>query len=55
MEDAASLDPVILRSLDSIHLASARYLGTSLDSMIFYDHTLAEAAKELGFSVLAPE
>ena len=55
LKDAASLDPIFLRSLDAIHLASARYLGTSLDSMIVYDRTMAEAAKELGFSVLAPE
>ncbi len=55
LKDAAALDPVFLRSLDAIHLASARYLGTSLDSMIVYDRTMAEAAKELGFSVLAPK
>ena len=55
LKDAAALDPVFLRSLDAILLASARYLGTSLDSMIVYDRTMAEAAKELGFSVLAPK
>ena len=55
LDDDATLEPTSLRSLDALHLASARYLGTALDSMIIYDRTLAAAARGLGLSVLAPK
>jgi predicted nucleic acid-binding protein len=36
-QSAATLDPVELRTLDAIHLASALTLGNDLEAMITYD------------------
>lgn len=43
-----------LRSLEAIHLASARLLGTELDAVVTYDERLAAAARAVGFYVLTP-
>jgi uncharacterized protein len=43
-----------LRSLDAIHLATARLLGPDLDALITYDNRLASAATEAGLAVLSP-
>lgn len=43
-----------LRSLDAIHLASARVLGPDLDTLVTYDDRLATAAKEAGMAVTSP-
>ena len=51
LRDAARL-PGRLRSLDAIHLASALAIGA--ESMLVYDHRLAEAAASAGLAVLAP-
>lgn len=51
---AAELEPVLLRSLDAIHLATARLLGDEVRRLITYDDRMAEAAAGLGFSVLRP-
>lgn len=53
-EAAGRLDPPLLRTLDSIHLATALELGDELDAMVTYDDRLAEAAKVNGISVTAP-
>lgn len=53
-ERAAGLEPVGLRSLDAIHLASALVLGDELDAFITYDARQADAARSLGFAVAAP-
>jgi predicted nucleic acid-binding protein len=52
--DAASLTPTALRSLDAIHLASARALLGDLDAFITYDTRLALAAEDAGLPVLTP-
>jgi predicted nucleic acid-binding protein len=44
----------LLRSLDAIHLATARLLGPELTALITYDERLAKAAADAGMSVLAP-
>jgi predicted nucleic acid-binding protein len=44
----------VLRSLDAIHLATARLLGSDLDALVTYDNRLASAATEAGLAVLAP-
>jgi hypothetical protein len=47
----------LLRSLDAVHLATARFLvssGTPVDAFISYDQRLAEFAAAEGFAVLAP-
>ena len=43
-----------LRSLDAIHLATARLLGPDLDALVTYDIRLASAATDAGIAVLAP-
>lgn len=52
LADAAALASVRLRSLDAIHLASARAIPT--DQFITYDERLAEAAREQGMTVVQP-
>jgi predicted nucleic acid-binding protein len=44
----------MLRSLDAIHLATARILGPELTALLTYDDRLAKAAADAGISVLAP-
>lgn len=43
-----------LRSLDAIHLATARMLGPELTGLLTYDERLAAAAKDAGIEVIAP-
>jgi predicted nucleic acid-binding protein len=52
--EAGSLLPVELRSLDAIHLATVRQLGTSLRRLVTYDGRLAAAAAALGIATIAP-
>jgi predicted nucleic acid-binding protein len=53
--DAAMNEPDrMLRSLDAIHLATARVLGPDLDGLATYDDRLATAAKDAGISVVEP-
>ncbi len=54
LDDAAQLDPLILRSLDAIHLAAAKSLGASLGSVLTYDRRMARAAREMGLPVESP-
>ena len=51
---AGELLPLTLRSLDAIHLATARLLGGSLARVITYDARMAPAARALGFTVTSP-
>jgi len=51
---AARLDPVGLRTLDAVHLASALDLGDELEGLVTYDERLAEAARSNGVPVFAP-
>lgn len=52
---AVAVQPSHLRSLDAIHLASARSLGADLGMMVVYDERLAEAARDAGLPVAAPD
>lgn len=54
LDRAAALEPVTLRALDAIHLASALSLEDDLDAMVVYDRRLAEAASSSHVRVLAP-
>jgi hypothetical protein len=54
LDRAAELEPVTLRSLDAIHLASALSLEEALGSVVTYDVRLAEAATAAGLDVRAP-
>ncbi|MDQ3400149.1 MAG: type II toxin-antitoxin system VapC family toxin [Chloroflexota bacterium] len=50
---AARLDPPSLRTLDSIHLATALSVDP-LDGFVTYDDRLSQAANVAGLSVFAP-
>jgi predicted nucleic acid-binding protein len=49
---AGLLAGVHLRSLDALHLAAA--MRTGADHLVTYDHRMADSARSLGLSVLAP-
>jgi predicted nucleic acid-binding protein len=48
------MQPAQLRSLDAIHLASARHLGAAVEQIVTYDERMAHAAKAAGWSVASP-
>ncbi|MGI8425311.1 MAG: type II toxin-antitoxin system VapC family toxin [Actinomycetota bacterium] len=52
---AGTLMPPELRSLDAIHLATARLLGSDLARFVAYDDRLRSAASDAGWKVFAPE
>lgn len=51
---AAELEPVTLRTLDAVHLASALVLDDRLDALISYDDRLLDAAREAGVRTERP-
>jgi len=52
---AAMLEPDPgLRSLDAIHLATARLLGSEVTALLTYDDRLAAAARDAGIPVESP-
>lgn len=51
---AARLQPLTLRSLDAIHIASALALQGALEAMVTYDARMAEAARQAGLTVVSP-
>jgi predicted nucleic acid-binding protein len=53
-ERAAILEPDVLRSLDSLHLAAALEMGDELEGIVTYDRRLAGGAVALGLNVFAP-
>lgn len=54
LAEAASLQPVGLRSLDALHLATALSVGDEIGSFITYDQRLADAASGQGLNVIRP-
>lgn len=54
LNEAATLLPADIRSLDAIHLATASRLGRDLGPIVTYDDRMAEAARQLGHRVVAP-
>ena len=54
LDAAARLLPAELRSLDAIHLETARRLGASLARVVTYDERMFEAARAMGWTVAAP-
>ncbi len=54
LSEAGRLQPAELRSLDAIHLATARRLGATLKRIVTYDARMAEAARAMGLSVVSP-
>ncbi len=53
-EQAGRLEPIALRSLDALHLASALDLGDDLDGFITYDERLARGAEANAITVVSP-
>jgi predicted nucleic acid-binding protein len=51
---AGSLLPEDVRTLDAIHLATARQLGDDLARVVTYDTRMQAAAEVLGLDVAAP-
>jgi len=51
---AGTLLPTEVRSLDSIHLATAARVGSDLREFVTYDDRLAAAARAIGYRVSAP-
>ena len=54
LSEAGRMTPVELRSLDAIHLASARQLGSSVRLIVTYDERMADAARASGWAVSSP-
>lgn len=53
-EEAARLDPAVLRTLDAVHLAAALTLQDDLDGVVTYDQRFADACIAQGVPVLMP-
>jgi uncharacterized protein len=54
LDEAATLLPADIRSLDGIHLATASRLGRDLGQIVTYDERMAAVARQLGHRVVAP-
>jgi uncharacterized protein len=54
LNEAASLDPAGLRSLDALHLATALGIRDEIGAFVTYDQRLADAAGERGLNVVRP-
>jgi predicted nucleic acid-binding protein len=51
---AGVLEPVELRTLDAIHLATAALFEESLGGLVSYDPRMLEAARSMGWAVVMP-
>jgi len=51
---AGVLLPSDMRSLDAIHLATAKQLGQDLGQIVTYDEKMLDSARQLGFKVASP-
>jgi hypothetical protein len=51
---AGVLEPMELRMLDAIHLATAALFEDSLGGLISYDPRMLEAARSMGWFAMAP-
>jgi predicted nucleic acid-binding protein len=54
LEHAGSLEPLTLRTLDAIHLATALELGADLSALVAYDARLLAAAAAAAVPTLSP-
>lgn len=54
LNEAGVLQPPELRSLDAIHLVTARHLGSDLSHIVTYDDRMLEGANLLGLRALSP-
>jgi predicted nucleic acid-binding protein len=54
LDEATVIDPVGLRSLDALHLATALSVRDEIGAFITYDQRLADAAGQQGLNVVRP-
>lgn len=54
LDDAGTLQPLRLRSLDAIHLVAAQRAGEALRAVVTYDVRMLAAAAELGITTASP-
>jgi len=54
LESAATLEPMGLRTLDALHMATALAVGEDLAAFVSYDMRLTKAAEAAGLPVLTP-
>jgi predicted nucleic acid-binding protein len=54
LDDAGTLQPMRLRSLDAIHLVAAQRAGDQLRSVVTYDVRMLAAAADLGLATESP-
>jgi uncharacterized protein len=52
---AQAIEPATVRSLDAIHLATARDSRSTLTSFVTYDKRLLDAAQTAGLPISAPQ
>jgi predicted nucleic acid-binding protein len=55
LSEAGRMEPAELRSLDAIHMATAKQFGTELKRVVTYDARMADAARALGWRVSSPK
>lgn len=54
IRDAAVLVPASVRTLDAVHIASARAIGAALDVLVTYDKRMLDVARGIGIPAAAP-
>jgi predicted nucleic acid-binding protein len=54
LDEAASIGPTRLRSLDALHLATALSIRDEIGAFFTYDERLGEAAADHGLAVVRP-
>ena len=54
LDDAGTLGPTSLRSLDAIHLVAAQRAGDTLRAVVTYDTRMLAAAEDLGIATASP-
>ncbi|MGO9101417.1 MAG: VapC toxin family PIN domain ribonuclease, partial [Mycobacterium sp.] len=54
LDDAGTLQPLRLRSLDAIHLVAAQRAGDTLHAVVTYDTRMLSAAADLGIATASP-
>ena len=54
LDGAGTLEPLILRTLDAIHLATAIAVGDDLEAIVTYDERMIDAARLVGLPTANP-
>jgi uncharacterized protein len=54
LDAAGTLEPLVLRTLDAIHLSTALAVGDDLEGIVTYDERMIDAARLLGLSTATP-